>query len=197
MDQDATEPSEPEIDVHESWHVFRLYVEFSRNFNKVYNLGGMKPAPNPLESRFLPTLLFIQLVSLLDEALEDYRELQGTVFGSKKKQDLYHRIELLQERLLDPASLHALRIKRGDLAHQATAFVDWPSLDQAIARVEAELVNLGLVRDSGEYAFFAERSGVLPPNDPAQRFKFEYKTGVTRNGRPGLEYTWTETVLRG
>ena len=95
----------------------------------------------------LATLLFINAVSVLDEAMKRYAH--ATLFLSEKKlkdMNLFHIIETLEKagRLLDAGALHRLRDMRNECAHQVGHFVQWPILNAALDVIDAEFRHLGI-----------------------------------------------------
>ena len=147
--------------------------------------------PNPLLNRMLPTLLFVELISLLDEALEDYRLDKSLSFPKNGRHDLNQRIEILTKELKSPEKLHSLRQKRNDLAHSSDVFIDWADLDNAIGTVETELQNLNLIGVRPHYDFYAERSSVRESDDPRYRLQFDYKYGLKRDSEVVVRVSWS------
>ena len=179
-----------------SWTGFLQHVQLAKCHSRVPLLESVR-IPNPLLDRLLPTLLFIQLMSLLDEALEEERAKTSLRFPRGSRPDLYHRIEILKHELKSPEDLHTLRKRRRDLAHSPAAFVAWEDLDHAIDVVERELRRFGVIGARPRYEFFAERSGVKESDDPECLFEFDYEYGLKRDGEVVLGVRWKKRVARG
>lgn len=188
-----------------AWHRFLQDLELAKTYPAAYQLAAfMGGVPrNPILDRLLPWLLFVRLVSLLDEALGEHISSQKLPFQGKP--DLYHRLEYLKDRNLitNAAQLHALRERRRSLAHDSlpNAVVDptglsWSDLSDAVDQVEAALQTLGLVGPRPCYAFFCERSSARPSADPRVAFGFDYSAGLKREGKVVVEFQWTASVFR-
>lgn len=97
----------------------------------------------PGMSTFIPTMSLICLVSLLDDAFDEF--IQQNNLGSATK--LFHKIELLHARglLADSVRLHAIRELRNDCAHDPNKFIQWADFDKCFEDVRNELRHLGLV----------------------------------------------------
>ncbi len=105
--------------------------------------GGPLAVYYPGMDKFIPTMSLIYLVSLLDDALDEF--IQQNHFGSASQ--LFHRIELLHGRALlaDSVRLHAIRQLRNDCAHDPSKFIRWADFDKCYEGVRSELRHLGLV----------------------------------------------------
>ena len=176
------------------WARFLQNVEMARHYDEPYLLELMRKMPNPILDAMLPTLLFVQLMALLDDGLELYRTSKDIEFKPRTNQDLYHRIELLKNALSAPSELHTLRQKRNDLAHPPAAFADWAELGAAIEVVDVELTRLGLIEGRPEYKFFSARSGARNSSDPKYLFEFEYKYGLKQHGDVVLSVSWIDRI---
>lgn len=179
-----------------SWTNFLQQVELAKHYDAPYELELASMPRNPILDAILPTLLYVQLVSLLDEGLEAYRAAKGVPFTPKGKQDLFHRIELLRDHLRTPSQLHELRQKRKPLAHDPATFINWDELEQAIQLVDRELQGLGLTGERSRYEFFAERSGAESSDDPRVAFQYEYKFGLKHQGEVVRSLSWKNRVFR-
>lgn len=158
--------------VAQGWQKFLMDVELAKNYGRVAVLGmvGASSPPNQLLEVLLPSLLYIRLGLVLDEALEAY--IQGNGLTNIRKQDFNGRICFLadQGRLKDAGKLHAIRGRRNELAHDTTAYdptvataCSWSELDQSIDSVDVELQHLGLAGPRPEYRFHAGHEMVGGP----------------------------------
>ncbi len=159
--------------IEQSWRKFLMDVELAKNYQVVAVLGmtGGVPSPaNQLLEVLLPSLLYMRLGLILDEALDEYIDNNGlTITG---RQDFYGRICFLagQGRLRDATRLHAIRTRRNELAHETTAYdasqptaCGWSELDQAIITADSELQHLGLVGARPVYTFHAGQEMIGGP----------------------------------
>ena len=175
------------------WRGFLQKVELAKNYNGLTRLESPFLPRDPIAEAILPTLLYVQLASLIDDGLEAFQETRkGT--RSDKKRSLSDRIELLRNDLSDPDALHAIRQARNPLTHDPHEFVSWQDLDNAIASVHEEFRGLVLVHDRPEYRFFSERSEAKASDDPRIAVQFEYQFGLKLNGKVVLRLSWTHRV---
>lgn len=120
-----------------SWHCFLQEAEIARQYKvamHLTSLGGV--TQNPYLERLLPSLLFVRIGSLLDEAMEDYISSSPLVQPKQYRNDLNGRICFLESLglLLDAGKLHKLREKRNDLAHETSQTCDWVELEDEMGR---------------------------------------------------------------
>jgi hypothetical protein len=147
-------------------------VELAKNHASVAVLGMVgSPAPaNQLLEVLLPSLLYIRVGLILDEALESYIDGNGlTMIG---RHDFNGRICFLADRSLlkDPEKLHAIRRRRNELAHDTAAYdaalptaCGWSELEQTTITVDAELQHLSLAETCPVYRFHAGQEMVAGP----------------------------------
>ena len=183
-------------DLNNAWRRVLAMIELAKNHAKVHALDTGHAMPNPLLDRLLPSLLFINLVSLLDEALEVFLEVKHMTLPKGYKQDLFHRIKYLNQEghLKDSAGLQGLREKRNDIAHKEV-YATWTEVEHAIAKIEDELQELRFVGTRPNYEFFAERSGAQSSDDPNVAFTFYYCFGLKENDKEVVRVGWTSKVL--
>lgn len=151
--------------IEKSWRKFLMDVELAKNYEKVAVLGmsiGVPSPANQLLEVLLPSLLYIRLGLILDEALAEYIGSNAWTFTGR--QDFNGRICFLadQRRLKDASTLHAIRKRRNELAHETTAYdasqpmaCGWTDLHQAIITADSELQHLGLAGARPKYRFHA------------------------------------------
>jgi hypothetical protein len=180
-----------------SWVRLLQWVETARQYPIVYQLDSPGPAVrNPVLEGLLPTMLYVRLASLFDDALDLVIDETGTPWPPKRKHDLYNRIELLAPRLRQKDQCHDLRRRRRELAHEAGASASWAELDAALDIVEGEFRGLGLVGPRPRYKAFAERSAARDGRLPNASFGFDYKFGLEEDDRIVTQYAWSSEVLR-
>jgi hypothetical protein len=143
--------------VRAEWHRF---LEDLTTIRHSYRMSVV-PVPvyrDPRVEAALARSAFIQLCSLLDEALALYIHERGVPKATRErgwKDDLFHRTKALEEggRLADAAAVHALRGRRKGLAHTLAASVTWAEVDEALAAAERELQRLWAVGPRPTVAF--------------------------------------------
>lgn len=185
-------------EIFSAWIRLLQDIELARNYNRPYILEASHLMPNPLLESLLPSLLFVRLVSLLDEALIFYIKKKGMSMSKDCKNDLYHRIKFLGERnvLTDARSLQDIRKKRNDIAHEQGKFANWQELESALEQIETELQQLSFVGIRPRYEYYAERSGARKSTDPRVAFSFDYFYGLKEDGKNVIKESWTSNVYR-
>ena len=170
-------------DVRAAWHRFLQNLEIIRHHNTIYAMQPSGPIPNPLLDMVLPSILTINLVSFLDESLEEFISHKGIV-GRRRR--LCDRINLLDRAgfLVNAPLLHDLRDIRNRLAH-TDVFVEWEDLDTYVDLVDATLQHLGLTEERPKYDYFFERKSDLTP-DKDIVIRFLYRYGLKRDDKEVL-----------
>lgn len=185
-------------DILNGWYGLLREIELAKNHkmaNVITSLGP--PAPNPILDYLLPSLLFIKMVSLLDEALDFYIDAQALTMPRSYRGDLNGRINFLNDHsiLTSAASLHDIRTKRNQLAHQMShQGLTWEVLDNDLNTVETELQHLGLVGDRPIYEFYAEKSRMKDSPKEDVAFRVEYCYGLKENDEKVIQVSWVQEV---
>jgi|CXWL01.1.fsa_nt_gi hypothetical protein len=155
-------------DILKSWERFHQEALLARNYHMAPRRTEIQnnQIPNPVLDRLLPSVLFLRMVSILDEALEFNIDERNIAWPTNKKRDLYNKIDILGDSgiLRDKSQCHRIREKRNALAHDPGKFVEWSELYSHLDAVELELKNLGLVGERPRYAWFA---AVTPFTSPS------------------------------
>jgi hypothetical protein len=126
--------------VQKSWIRLLRWIVFARAYPLAYQIMSFGAGvPNPVLDRLLPTLLYVQVVSLFDQALASVIQERKMPRPPKWKPDLYHRIERVGARLCAKADCQALRERRRALAHEPESSVAWSDVEGAVEVVEREL----------------------------------------------------------
>lgn len=178
--------------IRDSWRAYLIEVQLAKNYNKA-NLDAYASAHNPILEALLPSLLHVRLGSLLDEALKEYIAGNSLEMPMPHKTDFNGRIDFLNDRgrLEDAARLHAIRLKRNDLAHDPSCSCTWEDLEAAIEAADVELQALGMVDPRPEYVFYAERSTPEPPTEPGYLYSQVYGFGLRLKRKKVVEFKWT------
>jgi hypothetical protein len=175
------------------WLTYLMDMELAKNYKMANVIAGLgHPAPNPILEQLLPSLLYVRLGAFLDETFEEYVTANGLVMSTRYRSDFNGRITFLndQARLKDAAKLHALRVKRNGLAHEATKSCTWAELEDATTVADSELQHLGLVGPSPKYEFYAERKPRNQP-EPGYVMTFDYCYGLKFGEKKAVEVSWT------
>lgn len=181
-------------DIRKSWERLHQEALLATNYHMVPRRTEIQSnqIPNPVLDRLLPSVLFLRIVAIFDEALEFYIDDRNIQWPSNKKRDLYNRIIVLGDSgiLKDRNECHRIRERRNELAHEAGKFVQLNELYSCLDVVELELKNLGLVGERPKYAWFAT---VTPFTDPSGERLVTYSYGLKAiSGLTVMDVTWTE-----
>lgn len=181
-------------DILKSWERFHQEALLAANYHMAPRRTEIQSnqIPNPVLDRLLPSVLFLRMVSILDEALDFYIDEQNIQWPAKKKRDLYNKIDVLGDSvaLKDRGQCHHIREKRNALAHNPGEFVQWSELYNHLNAIELELKNLRLVGDRPRYAWFA---AVTPFTAPSGQKLVTYSYGLKKfDDRTVMDVTWTE-----
>jgi len=105
--------------------------------------GVTLPVGDTLDT-LLPTAIYIALVSIVDESLE---EIIDTKHPGTEHKNLHARIEFLASRneLRGPRRLHAIREKRNSMAHDSDSIASWSDVEDLFRATQEELRHLGVV----------------------------------------------------
>lgn len=112
-----------------------------RAFKRASMLGVHLPTGDTLDT-YLPTFLYISVVSLLDDALEEFISVN---YPTSKARKLNDRIEFLHKKgkVKDVARLRRIRDARHKYAHEAGQFAAWKDVQWLFGAVRDELGHLG------------------------------------------------------
>ena len=185
-------------DIYNSWIRLLQDIELAKNYKMPYTLELGTVAPNPLLDNLLPSLLFVRLVSLLDEALAYYLDTKDISLPKGYKNDLCNRLRYLGEEgiIRGVEELQRVREKRNEIAHQQGLYAIWQELGNALDRIESELQNLNFVGTRPRYESYAEKSQARESTEPDVDFAFDYCYGIKEAGEKVIEVSWTVNVHR-
>lgn len=84
-------------DIQKSWERLHREVLLATNYHMVPRRTEIQSnqIPNPVLDRLLPSVLFLRIVSIFDEALEFYIDDRNIQWPSNRKRDLCNRINVL------------------------------------------------------------------------------------------------------
>jgi hypothetical protein len=146
--------AESSSDVREMWHRFLGDQNQARQYPKYIGQATGLEVQIPYLEQILSSLLFVNLLALLDEALAFARN--DKQLPKPDKEDLYHHIEILKDHLINPKNLHELRKRRKTIAHELRQYSNWKELDEAMNAVEVELKHLGYAGERPHLIYAAE-----------------------------------------
>ena len=180
-----------------SWKWFVQEVEFARNYPVPYRLSGGAAAPrNPILEQILPSLLYVKMVAIMDEAFVILLDAEGLTMPQTYKPTFGGRLRFLtgQGRITDPKALDNVRERRNRLAHEKRASIEWAAFGDDLRVVEAELEHLAFVERHLSYEFFAERSQLRASGEPGIACERDYRYGLRCDGKIAAEVSWIEKL---
>ena len=182
------------VDIQKAWNRFLQEVELAKNYHMPYLLNGFGGTfRNPLLDYLLPSLLYVKMAAILDEALLFVIGDRRLTVPKKYKKSLHGRIEYLNDQSLIAhyAALHGIRDLRNLLAHEVSETTTWDNLKADLDTVENELQHLGLVGDRPGYEYFGERSAMRDCDEPGIAFAQDFRCGIKCNDRVTMEISFT------
>ncbi|MCA9091597.1 MAG: hypothetical protein KDA90_23540 [Planctomycetaceae bacterium] len=185
--------------IHSAWNRFLQEMELAKNYHMPYLLDGIGAATfrNPLLDFLLPSLLYVNMVAILDEALIRFIDVRGLTVPKKKyRNSLHGRIEFLNDKLsIDNYSeLQSIRDLRNKLAHEVSEHATWETLDADSNTIDKELRHLGFVGERKDYKYFGERSAMYDCGEPNILSAQDYHFGVKHDDQVTMEFSFTKKI---
>lgn len=185
------------------WETFLVDLELARNYNMPYQLICWQPldhVPNPILERVLPTLFYIRMVAIFDEALGSYISVNGIVVPKEYRSgsNLDGKIRYLrdQRKLLAAADLRRIKDRRNALAH-GTDSATWTEVYRDLEVIEKELKRLRFVGDRPKFSFFGRSGGGAPvPADPRVEMRSVYSYGIRKDGKVVRRFSWRTDLFK-
>jgi hypothetical protein len=116
-----------------------------RPFKRAAIMGVVLPTGESLDT-FLPSYLYIAVVSLLDDALKEFIAVN---YPTGKPDGLKNRICFLnakrRKRLNNPAKLKDICEARNAYAHEPGTYASWADVEVLLSTVQEELQHLGVL----------------------------------------------------
>lgn len=156
------------------------------------------PVKGALLGMMLPSLHYLAIVGILDEALAEYLEVKNIPWPNKTKRDLFNRIKVVSGVVsrIDTIVLQMIRERRNVIAHEPDSIlsrpVTWDELDIAISHVCRSIQELGLINDTPPIVAFYERIPELFPNElgpSGERIRHKYIVGAKLNDEVFMEFS--------
>lgn len=180
-------PTHPPTSLHESWLWFLQEVTLASAHDST-TLAEAAAAQGVIAGLFLPALLYVKLVAILDEALKEYITSNRAVLSGSYKGSLHGRLEHLDKHgaLTYSQRLWDIKDLRNAVGHRPTSpanwqqhQVSWQTLAAAVDDAQAVLMRLGLVGPRPNYQAFAEREVEHEPaSRPSVYMTHTYRYGV-------------------
>jgi hypothetical protein len=166
--------------------------------------GTPSPFKGALLGALLPSLHYLAIVGSLDETLTEFIKVKSIPWPKKMKEDLFHRIDVVAASSpgLDSATLHRLRERRNQIAHEPetimSAPVTWVELDSAIDLILRTVQVLELVHDIPDVTAVYERKSEIFPNElgpNGERLRHKHSAEVRCDGVVIMEFAQDVSYL--
>ena len=180
-------PISPQTQIHETWLWFLQEVALVRCSNSLVSVEA-PAAVDSISNLFMSALLHVKLLSIFDEALEDYIVSHRTSLPGSYRGALHYRLEFLDShgKIQYTQRLRDIKNMRNAVGHTPTTPTNWHTqqvsaneLDQSIDDVEKVLQQLGIVGPRPLYETFATRNVIRDhPDKPSVYMTHIYQYGV-------------------
>jgi|SRR5215216_4619176 len=133
-------------DAQEAVQKIRQAIPNLRAFKRASLIGVHLPVGDALDT-FLPTYLYIAIVSLLHDALREFIKVN---YPRSKPENFGTCIDILssrhrQKRLKNPDRMRAIKDMRDAFAHEVGVYASWNDLDTLLQNLDEELQYLGVL----------------------------------------------------
>lgn len=158
------------VDIDRAWHNFMLRKVLLTHQSICFDFYGINDAVHhPIIRNTVASLLYINLVSILDDAIQERMIPDEYKRGKKTK----NRLEMLEKAgdLVNFDALIMINRRRNDFAHEWNQESSVQELEQAIERVQEQLQTWGLMIDRGEYELTFERTAARDSSQPGVLFE--------------------------
>jgi hypothetical protein len=192
-------PIVPNTTVHKNWLWFLQEVVLLKA-QAVSILSQTNMALVYVADLFIPSLLYVNLLSAFDDALGDYIRSDRTALTGRFD-TLHQKLTLLNRhgRLTYSQRLRDLKNKRNDVGHLPTTTsnllseqVSWAELDSAIDDIEIALQSLGIVGPRPNYeSFWNRKPEEIPLGKPDVSVTTTQRQGLKENDNVILQITRT------
>lgn len=176
--------------MNDTWHTFMLRKTLLTHWSVCFDFM----APNtsfrdPIIRNTAASLLYVDLLSLLNEAIEIMMTPEDYARGHKMK----NRLEILEKngQLLDFKSLKAMNNRRNDIGHEIDKVATVDELDDAVAKVKEQLVDWKLIDDLGAYELTFDKSTKRRSVNEGHSLESDLIIRIKMNGTTYLEMKQT------
>jgi len=180
--------------IQQAWNRYLQEIELAKNYHMPYLLNGFgNTFRNPLLDYLLPSLLYVKMAAILDEALIFFIDDRDLSVPRKYNKSLRGRIKCLNDQSLiaNYAALNGVCDLRNLLAHEVSETTTWAILNTDLDAVENELQHLGFVKDRPIYEYFGECSAMRDCDEPGIAFSQDFRFGIKCNDRVTMEMAFT------
>ena len=154
------------------------------------------PSPSPVKGALLelmlPGLHLLNVVSVLDDALSDYVEVNNIPWPANTNRNLFHRIDVVARTVpgIRSEHLHQIRELRNSVAHASETSpgqaLTWAALDEALVEVAGAFIAMKLIDRVPQIVGFYERHPTLFVDDlgpEGERMRHRHRVGAKVDDR--------------
>ena len=182
------------MELSETWHTFMLRKTLLTHRSVSFNFFGTVNATvrHSIIQDTAAALLYINLVSILDNAIEMMMSHDDYERGKKMK----NRLEMLNKsgKLIDYGALDAINKRRNEIGHELEVGGDVEELDGAISKVHEQLFGWGLTPELREYELTFTRTQMRDSEDENTAFEYDSIIEVKVENTVRLKLTQTTRV---
>ena len=160
--------------------------------------GSPSPVKGQVLGMLLPSLHYLWMAAILDDALADYIESCRIPWPAKTRHDFFNRIEFVASIVdaIDATALHKIRDRRNSIAHEPGLIfddpIDWDELEIAIDQVSTSMKDLALIYTIPQISPFYERAPTLFPDvlgPSGERLRHKHTIGAKIENDVFIEYS--------
>lgn len=168
------------MSVREAWHVLMIRKTLMTDGGVSFDFGVNFNLKTPMLQDSIASLLYVELVTLLDEAFEERMPAADYRRAGRVK----NRIEMLGKAgdLIAPDQLLAVNRRRNEIGHELEKGATVAELNAAVEIVRAQLLAWSLIADR-KYELRAERSAARDSNEPGVAFEQDTTLEVVAGGK--------------
>lgn len=178
--------------VADTWHTFMLRKTLLTHWSVCFEFSVGATLRHPILRNTAASLLYIELLSLLDESLQSRMSSEEYERGRKMK----NRLEMLTKKgdLLEGSALRAINDRRNEIGHEFEKGSTIEELDAALSTVKEQLLAWGMVSEIGDYELEFERTRVPDSEDEHTAFELDSIIRVKAGGKVYLEMKQTKKI---
>ena len=148
--------------------------------------------------KHVPSLRYLSIIAILDEALADYIEENSVPWLSKTARVLFNRINVISDIVMaiHAGVLQRIRERRNMITHEPASIliqpVTWGELEDTISHVLHSLQARGLIGNAPQITAFHEMTAELFPNELGpneKRIRYKHRIWVEHNDEVLMEFS--------
>ena len=188
------------VELVNSWQKILWQKEFVQHYRYIFNIYSRNQPPELEVDQILPELVYIRIVSVLDDVFSHHIDSKGLHMSKKYRQNLSGRTDFLNDQCMLKNSknvLDKIRERRNDIAHDSkiNKNMNWDEVDSTIDIIHAELQNILHLGHRPKYNLTVNRNAFKKSNKPGIFGTFDYEIRLTQDGKKRVVHSWTEQML--